>query len=571
MKKYFFIVLVFMLFLGVKYTFSQSNPCCDFYDTGQELGIESETFGIALGDIDNDGDIDAVTVDAYDDMEVYLNDGTGVFTFDQTYGSSESWFGVYLKDVDLDSDLDIIVAGFYSGSGCEVWKNNGLGDFTLSQGNIASSFGMEELAISDVNDDGYPDIFAPAYSGGHSEVWLNDGTGVFTDSNQELDGSSCTQAVLADLDGDDDLDAFVSRTNGSSNMVWINDGAGIFTDSGQELGNSFSTGADATDVDGDGDVDIVVSNWQVPSQVWLNDGNAGFSPGNEIQNNNYAKSIIILDIDYDYDADVIIGSYGSNGLQVWSNDGLGSYTLCYENEGSLYAHDLAVADLNNDWMPDIWTGNFSSSGGDHVFFQETPVFVYDTLYLCQGDSVFVGGGWQSGEGDFLETINCDTLSWYHVSEVMIDTSITQSNDTLFAQPGYSGYQWIDCENMEPISGATNYFYISTQMVGWYAVEITNQSCVDTSNCQWVILEGTHDIFKDGFTISPNPATLSVSIFNPRAGYSKISLFDLTGRKMIQKPIHDKWTELDISKLQRGIYLLKIEMGDYTVIQKLVKE
>ena len=570
MKKHFYIALILILFLGVNYTFSQNNPCCDFYDTGQELGIEGETFGIALGDIDNDGDVDAVTVDAYDDMEVYLNDGVGVFIYDQTYGSSESWFGVYLEDVDADDDLDIIVAAFYSGSGCEIWKNNGLGSFTMSQGNIASSFGMEELAIGDVNGDGTPDIFAPAYSGGHSEVWLNDGTGNFTDSNQELNGSSCTQAVLADLDGDNDLDAFVSRTNGSPNMVWINDGSGIFTDSGQTLGNAFSTGVDAADVDGDGDTDIVVSNWQVPSQVWLNDGNAGFTQGFQVENNNYAKSIVLRDSDYDYDADIFIGSYGSDGLQLWINDGLGNFTLCYENEGSLYAHDLAVADLNNDWMPDIWVGNFSSSGGDHVFFQETPEFVYDTLNLCQGDSVFVGGGWQSGEGDFLEAINCDTLSWYHISEILIDTSITQSYDTLFAVTGYSAYQWLNCENLEPVSGANDYYFLPEQS-GFYAVEITEQNCVDTSNCYSVLISGEHESPVRKIVISPNPAISFVKIFNPNAGNSTISIFDLTGRKLFHEPMNGQREEFDLSVLLPGIYLLRIEGADYTVIHKLLKE
>ncbi len=569
MKKQVLFTLLMVLSVTT-FIHSQTTPCCNYYDTGQDPGIEGETFGVALGDIDNDGDVDAVTVDAYDDMEVYMNDGSGVFTYDQTYGSGESWFGVYLVDVDMDDDLDIIVAAFYSGNGCEVWKNNGLGSFTMSQGSIASSFGMEELGIGDVNGDGSPDIFAPASSGGHSEVWLNDGSGNFTDSNQDLDGSSCTQAVLVDLDGDNDLDAFVSRTNGSPNMIWINDGAGVFTDSGQALGNAFSTGADAADVDGDGDMDIVVSNWQVPSQVWLNDGNAVFTAGFQIDNGNYAKSIVISDIDYDCDADVILGSYGSNGLQVWSNNGLGEFELCYENEGSLYAHDLAVADLNNDWLPDVWAGNFSSSGGDYIFLQETPELIYDTLYLCQNDSVYVGCAWQYGEGDFLESINCDTLAWFYVSEVVIDTSVVQINDTLYAQMGYSDYQWFNCESMEAVPGANDY-YFTPEQGGSYAVAITEQSCVDTSSCHLIVFTGRYENIAEQIVISPNPATSFVRINNPRSGNSLVSLYDLTGRLLIRESVQSKKTDIDISKINTGIYLLKIEGKNYTVIQKLVKE
>jgi hypothetical protein len=569
MKKHYFLTLL-MAFLATTFIYGQTSSCCDYYDSGQNPGIEGETFGIALGDIDNDGDVDAVTVDAYDDMEVYVNDGTGSFTYDETYGSGESWFGVYLVDVDMDEDLDIIVAAFYSGNGCEVWKNNGSGSFTMFQGGIASSLGMEELGIGDVNGDGSPDIFAPGSSGGHSEVWLNDGSGNFSDSNQDLAGSSCTQAVLVDLDGDNDLDAFVSRTNGAPNMVWINNGTGMFTDSGQELGSAFSTGADAADVDMDGDMDIVVSNWQVPSQVWLNDGSAGFTAGVEINNNNYAKSVVCRDIDYDCDVDVVLGSYGSPGVQVWGNDGAGNFTLCFTNDGSLYAHDIAVADLNGDLMPDIWAGNFSSSDGDFIFMHESLAIVYDTVYLCQDDSVYIACGWQFTEGDFLQGMNCDTLSWFHISEVVIDTAVAQSNDTLYAQVGYMNYQWFNCENMEAVPGANDYYFLPEQG-GSYAVEITEQSCVDTSSCHLVQFTGLNENIGKQIIVSPNPATSFVQINAPILENRIISLFDLTGRKLIEETGQDRNTKLDISKLQTGIYLLKIEGEAYTVVRKLVKE
>ena len=484
MKKQLLTTFILSIILVIN-LFSQ-NPCCNYTDTGNQPGSDGETFGIALGDIDGDGDNDAVVVDAYDDMEVYINNGSGIFLYDETYGSGKSWFGVDLVDVDLDNDLDIIVAAFYSGAGCEVWLNDGVGNFSFSQGSIASSISMRKLGIGDLNGNGYPDIFAPAYSGSSSQVWYNDGNGTFINSNQALAGSSCTQAALADLDGDNDLDVYISRTNGTPNTVWLNNGSGFFGDTGQSLGSAFSNGAGASDVDDDGDMDIVVSNWQVPSQVWINDGNASFTAGFQINNNNYAKAIEISDIDYDCDDDVIIGSYGSNGVQVWTNDGLGEFSLCFENSSSnsVYSHDIAVADLNNDLMPDIWAGNFSSSTGDKIFLKSTPVIVYDTLILCPGDSIMVGCDWRLETGDFLEAINCDTLSWYHISENIINTLITQNQDTLFAAQNYTSYQWFNCETMINISGANNYYYVSDTS-GSFAVAITNQSCVDTSACHWV--------------------------------------------------------------------------------------
>ena len=484
MKKPAFCLLLAAILFSIN-TFSQGS-CCTYSLNGQDPapGIAGETFGIGLGDIDNDGDLDAVIIDAYDDMEVYKNNGAGIFTYHQTYGSSAAWFGAYLVDVDNDDDLDIIVSAFYSGSGCEVWDNDGSGNFTFSQGGIASSISMNQISIMDLNGDDSPDIFAPAYSGSGGQVWFNNGTGTFVNSNQSLQASSATQAALADFDGDGDLDAYVATTNGSPDKVFLNNGSGIFSDTQQQLGSAFSYGAKPSDVDADGDIDVVVANWQVPSQVWLNNGNAYFTAGQAINNNNYAKAVEISDIDYDCDDDVILGSYGSNGLQVWTNDGLGNFNLCFQNSNEIYAHGIAVGDLNNDLMPDIWVGNFSSESGDYIFLKSTPVFVYDTIQLCGQDSAYVGCEWRYSEGDYLQAINCDTLCWYHVSVIPIDPGITLENTTLLALPGYDSYQWFDCNTMLPVEGANGNTF-DPEVTGMYAVAITLSGCADTSECVYV--------------------------------------------------------------------------------------
>lgn len=483
MKKLFlFLSAALLISLNI---YSQSS-CCSYSLTGQDPGPgeAGETFGIGLGDIDDDGDLDAVIIDAYDDMEVYKNNGSGIFTYHQTYGSGDSWFGAYLVDVDDDQDLDIVVSAFYSGSGCEVWDNDGNGNFTFSQGGIASAIGMNQITITDLNGDDTPDIFAPANNGAASQVWFNDGTGTFVNSNQSLMASSATQAAIADFDGDGDPDAYVATTNGSPDKVFLNNGSGIFTDTQQSLGSAFSYGAKASDLDGDGDKDVVVANWQVPSQVWLNDGNAYFTPGPAINNNNYAKAVEVSDIDYDCDDDVILGSYGSNGLQVWTNDGLGNFTMCFQNTGDIYSHGIAVGDLNGDLMPDIWVGNFSSESGDYIFLKETPVFINDTIQLCGADSAYVGCEWRYEDGDYLQAINCDTLCWYHVFTVPINVSLTLDNTVLMAIPGYDAYQWLDCSTMLPIEGETGNSY-DPEITGTYAVAIWHGGCADTSECMYV--------------------------------------------------------------------------------------
>lgn len=74
--------------------------------------------GAAMGDLDNDGDIDIVLRSMYgSDLEVRLNNGTERFRpIDQDLGSTNYPFDVRLVDYDNDGDLDIAVSGLSSGA-----------------------------------------------------------------------------------------------------------------------------------------------------------------------------------------------------------------------------------------------------------------------------------------------------------------------------------------------------------------------------------------------------------------------------------------------------------------------
>jgi hypothetical protein len=205
-----------------------------FEDSGQQLGTNTE--GLALGDLDGDGDLDAYFGGGCGvrDM-VYLNDGAGSFTNSgQKLNNGGNASSVELADLDSDGDLDAFVA---IGDSC----NGGRGS--------------------------QPD-----------RVWLNDGTGKFTDTGQRLDRSLGQEADLGDLDGDGDLDAIVA--NGliifgnvveQANSVWLNDGSGVFT-LGQELDQDATNGVALGDIDGDGDLDALfgVRNIGQHNHVWIN-------------------------------------------------------------------------------------------------------------------------------------------------------------------------------------------------------------------------------------------------------------------------------------------------------------
>ena len=110
-----------------------------FVDSGQLLG-SSPSYDVALGDLDGDANLDAFVANYGSGGKantVWLNDGSGTFTDSgQQLGSSDSYH-VALGDVDNDGDLDAFVGNFGPN---RVWLNQGgtIGAFSESGQNLGT-------------------------------------------------------------------------------------------------------------------------------------------------------------------------------------------------------------------------------------------------------------------------------------------------------------------------------------------------------------------------------------------------------------------------------------------------
>lgn len=288
--------------------------------------------GAALGDLDGDGDVDVFEITAEGQGNfVYFNNGNGVFTDSgQELGdTSRRAAGVALGDLDGDGDLDAFVGyGGLSATGLDidrVFFNDGTGVF-IDSGQSLGDLECWGLDLGDLDGDG--DLDAVVANGGFgaqqpTTVWLNDGKGIFTDSGQALGSYSGRDALLADFDDDGDLDAFILTLNGEANRVWLNDGSGVFTDSGLALGGASSLGGAVGDIDGDGDLDVLVGNTGgATSVLYLNNGNGTFATGTTPQIATNVTSLDLGDLDGDGDLDAILGNLAfpdPGPVTVWMN------------------------------------------------------------------------------------------------------------------------------------------------------------------------------------------------------------------------------------------------------------
>ena len=158
---------------------------------------------VGLGDLDNDGDLDAFVGNHNGYSAVWLSDehgnmtgnGQRLYTKGTVNGRPIS-LGFYshsvaLSDLDGDGDLDAFVAQCCRisepdrGGGTEpynmVWTNDGSGQFTDS-GQRLGPLQSHSVALGDVDGDGSLDVLVVSYDRGYC-VWRNDGTGHLNRSN----------------------------------------------------------------------------------------------------------------------------------------------------------------------------------------------------------------------------------------------------------------------------------------------------------------------------------------------------------------------------------------------------
>jgi hypothetical protein len=313
----------------------------------------------ALADLNGDGALDIFIANDADwnhtpsiglPNEVWLNDGKGKFTDSGQRLGNEASHDIALGDVDGDGDIDAVLANLHSTDlanttyqANEVWLNDGKGNFTKSSQTLG--IGGCIVKLTDLDSDTDLDVVIQIQASGSFVIWLNDGKGNFTQSAQTA--IIGTNIAFGDVDGDGDKDAFVvkgTRTASAPCEVWLNDGAGLFANSNQSLGNKTGYFVDLGDVDGDGDLDAMVTNGLKDAQassLWINKGGKqGSTPGTFIESGIVFSATQIGnvnsgDFDKDGDIDLVISNYAGTN-KIYFNNTISTGINKIENKTSMY-------------------------------------------------------------------------------------------------------------------------------------------------------------------------------------------------------------------------------------------
>lgn len=224
--------------------------------------------------------------------------------------------GGALLDYDRDGDLDVyVVNGFRDREGRletpeganRLYRREAAGrfiDVTSATGAGDTGYGMG-VAVGDIDNDGFPDLFVSNY--GQDRLYHNDGAGTFTDVTQQAGITSRAWGASAgffDFDNDGFLDLFVTQYldydpavcgsdaagrpeyaspsvfRGVPDVLYRNNGDGTFRDVSAEAGFADKPGKGLgvvfLDLNADGHLDVYVANDGEPNFAWISDGAGRF-------------------------------------------------------------------------------------------------------------------------------------------------------------------------------------------------------------------------------------------------------------------------------------------------------
>ncbi|MEE8244525.1 MAG: VCBS repeat-containing protein, partial [Pseudomonadales bacterium] len=278
----------------------------DYEDVTDQANLHNPGHGMgaALGDIDNDGDVDLYLTNLEDDR-LLRNDGDGTFTdvtatagIDAGTWSSSATF----CDIDHDGYLDLFVATYvvpdehqkcstrggtadycppnvYSSLPDRVFRNTGDGSFVditeasgigrvrnPALGVVCIDFDQDSRADILVANDGYP-----------NHLWINRGDGTFDERgvlwgvavNLFGESEAGMGIALGDINDDAAFDVLLTHVDRESNTLYTSTGDGAMMDAtiraklGPVSVPYTGFGVAFLDMDHDADLDVAIANGRV--------------------------------------------------------------------------------------------------------------------------------------------------------------------------------------------------------------------------------------------------------------------------------------------------------------------
>lgn len=481
----------------------------------------------------------------------------GIVDFDPDAIGTDSFFASPSRDVFV---LKLNTAGTY------VWAKQLDGTLFNSQGrdiaiDSARNIYLTGYFVSTVDFDPGPDTFYMTPLGGNDPFILKlDSLGGFRWAKQ-LGGISSNQGYALAIDAE----------------------SSVYTTGYFSTSVDFDPGTDTYNMTSDGGFDVFVQKLDSAGQfMWAHKiGSTGSDRGEAIAvdslGNIYTGGSFSLTVDFDptLAGSTTLTSAGSTDAFItkWSQcnptilviDTTTCYTFTSES-GNTYTTTGTYTEsyLNASGCDSLVTINLT--------INDT---TYQTLTETACDSFVLNGQRYDSTGTYVQLLanaaGCDSILTLELTINTIEATVAQTEDTLTATTTGASYQWLDCENLSPIVGATDSVFVPT-ISGNYALTVSANGCTDTSACFNIVIIGINESFGERFSLYPNPTMGGITIaLGGHYPQVQVTVSTLTGQTM-STATHHNLSALELYlDAPAGMYLVTLTSAQGQRVLKVVKE
>ncbi len=260
-----------------------------FENQTADIGIDNQLSGNASvwADVNLDGRLDVFITNEHGRNFLYVQNRNGTFkdvTADFNLRSEKTSQGAGFSDVNLDGYPDLYVCNWLAPD--EFFLNQSGLTFEplrLDISHLTETLNSNGVSFGDIDNDGDPDLLVTDRNG-QNRLYRNDFTDpAFFHFTDITESSNCVNplpaysGLIADLDNNGWQD--IIFTNIGKNIIYLNSGSGVFKSYpiSNPANAHYSTGAAVADFDKDGDLDLFISNKDTASVLFKNPSNGSRS------------------------------------------------------------------------------------------------------------------------------------------------------------------------------------------------------------------------------------------------------------------------------------------------------
>lgn len=477
-----------------------NNGDTTFTNLNVQSGLDSilNGMGVAIGDFDNDLDLDFYLTNTDEGNFLYQNNGklnyADIADSMEVLFFEETWACVFI-DYDLDKDLDLYVSGSWDagngGRSSTMYRNDDSIFTEPTIGFIGDTIASYANAVGDYNNDGLVDIVVPNRSPYRLHLW----------KNQNQKGKHWLKVNLSGTVSNRDAigTTLYLYSGGTPQMRYTTCGTGYLS----QHSTSQFFGLDQ---------DTIVDSLHL---IWPN---------------GYEESYYNLSVDTNY---YFVEGQGISSSQVIIS-------------GNLYVckGDSIQTQLSTSFISDsiLWnTGDTTSviqpdTPGNYFYVVKTPLGIWDT-----SNTVIIN------EVDLL------------LSTITTPDSTNTGTGTAFVtvQNGTSPitYMWNDPQLQS--TALAEHLYAGT-----YMVKVQDSlGCIDSAMAVIATTFSVEEIALSKINIFPNPANTYAHLNNIPAG-ARIKLFNAQGKELKNVMVSDTNYEINTDSWPSGVYMLQMGYKGY---------